>query len=66
MRWTYAEFARLPSEGSARYEVAVEVWRLAGGAEAAEVVGAEGRRRWTPLEEGRTLEITVQEMVAGT
>lgn len=21
MRWTYAEFARLPSEGSTRYEV---------------------------------------------
>lgn len=45
---------------------AVEVWRLAGGAEAPEVVGAEGRLRWTPLEEGPTLEVAVQEMVAGT
>jgi Uma2 family endonuclease len=48
---------------------AVEVWRLRGGAEAPEVpevVGAEGRLRWTPLAEGPTLEVTVQEMVAGT
>jgi Uma2 family endonuclease len=43
---------------------AVEVWRLAEGAQAAEVVGAEGQLRWAPLEDGPTLEVAVRDIFA--
>jgi Uma2 family endonuclease len=44
----------------------VEVWRLAEGAEAAEVVGPEGRLLWAPLEGGPILDVAVREIFAET
>jgi Uma2 family endonuclease len=44
----------------------VQVWRLAEAADAPEIVASDGRLRWTPLEGGPRLEISVRQIVAGT
>ena len=42
---------------------AIEVWRLAEGAEAPEVIGAGQALRWTPGPGGETLELVVAELL---
>jgi Uma2 family endonuclease len=44
----------------------VEVWRLAEAAEAPKIAGAQGRLRWTPVSGGPTLEVLIEDIIAGT
>lgn len=45
---------------------AVEVWRLADSVEAPSIVGEGDTLRWTPVDGGPTLEVAVEEILAGT
>jgi Uma2 family endonuclease len=44
---------------------AIEVWRLAEGAESPAVVGASERFRWSPTQGGPALEVPIGEILAG-
>lgn len=46
-------------------EGSIEIWRLAEGAEAPEVLPATGRLRWAPVKGGPTLDIPVADIVPG-